>query len=54
MKLMKASVQVQYRKSEIYREAVHGRLRWVHNEVAQGEAKTLGGSTQKHSFRSRP
>lgn len=40
--------------SEIYREAVHGRLRWVHDEVTQGEAEALGCAPQTHSFRSRP
>lgn len=39
---------------DIYREAVHGRLWWVHDEVPQGEAKPVGSSAQKHGFRSRP
>lgn len=41
-------------ESEIYREEVHGWLRRVHDEVAEGESEPLGSSTQQHSFRSRP
>lgn len=39
---------------EIYREAVHGRLRRVHDEVTQGEAEPLGSATQTHGLRPRP
>lgn len=31
--------------SDIYREAVHGRFGWVHNEVPQRKAEPLGSAT---------
>lgn len=39
---------------EIHREQVQGRLRRVHDEVAQGEAEALSGSLQQHGLWPRP
>lgn len=55
MKLLQGSDIFDYKiDPDIYRETVHGRLRWVHNEVPQGEPKPLGCSLQKHCFGSWP
>lgn len=55
MQLMKASEKFNNKHNpDIYRKAVHGRLRRVDDEVTQGEAKPLGSSTQTHGFRSWP
>lgn len=38
----------------MYREAVHGGLGWVDDEVAQGEAEALGRAAQQHGLGPRP
>lgn len=37
-------------QSQSYREKVHGWLRRVHDEVAQGESEALDSSMQQHGF----